>query len=362
MGRRRSSSWIPEGRPGGAADGSFQVEVESARYPPATFALGKERRRVESTELPLLELFPGGRIHIVVWDEKTNAPCLGCTLSIDLPGSSRRLPLMATDQDGELVTPLLEPGQYRVALDEVQSLGSMVRVRSGDNVRNAIVEPGKTASVSFGEKRGTLEVAFVPALPADWSLRVQGAFQSEGRGGPHRRRRGGGGSRSPGVPTPLGTRPARSLTAGSGKWFRCRGGRDICFLTSRMTYQAILLGIDGTLVDSNEAHIDAWAQALREAGFEVGHEQIRPLIGMGGDNLLPAAVGIDKWVTLPTMSKPPGGREWPSSPCAPAASPTTIWPVPWRSTTMPPTSWPAMTPLLWRLPLTPAPPAHNLTS
>jgi HAD superfamily hydrolase (TIGR01509 family) len=61
-----------------------------------------------------------------------------------------------------------------------------------------------------------------------------------------------------------------------------------------MSYRAVLLDIDGTLVDSNEAHVAAWVEALREGGYEVSAERIRPLIGMGGDHLLPAAVGLDK--------------------------------------------------------------------
>ncbi len=61
-----------------------------------------------------------------------------------------------------------------------------------------------------------------------------------------------------------------------------------------MRYRGILLDIDGTLVDSNEAHVEAWVQALHENGYEVSKEKIRPLIGMGSDNLLPAAVGVDK--------------------------------------------------------------------
>jgi phosphoglycolate phosphatase-like HAD superfamily hydrolase len=49
-----------------------------------------------------------------------------------------------------------------------------------------------------------------------------------------------------------------------------------------------LLDIDGTLVASNDAHARAWVDALREAGFEVPFDRVRPLIGMGADQLLPA--------------------------------------------------------------------------
>ena len=54
----------------------------------------------------------------------------------------------------------------------------------------------------------------------------------------------------------------------------------------------ILLDIDGTLVDSNDAHAKAWQEALDEEGFDTPYSLIRPLIGMGGDNLLPALLGI----------------------------------------------------------------------
>jgi len=55
-----------------------------------------------------------------------------------------------------------------------------------------------------------------------------------------------------------------------------------------------ILDVDGTLVDSNDAHARAWVDAFRELGFDVPYDKVRPLIGMGGDNLLPVAVGIEE--------------------------------------------------------------------
>ena len=52
--------------------------------------------------------------------------------------------------------------------------------------------------------------------------------------------------------------------------------------------------MDGTLLDSNAAHVHAWVEALREHGHEVSEKDIWPWVGMGGDNLLPAAVRISK--------------------------------------------------------------------
>ncbi len=57
---------------------------------------------------------------------------------------------------------------------------------------------------------------------------------------------------------------------------------------------ALLFDLDGTLIDSNDAHARSWEQALRGAGYPVPIERIRDLIGMGGDNLLPAAIRVEE--------------------------------------------------------------------
>jgi HAD superfamily hydrolase (TIGR01509 family) len=54
----------------------------------------------------------------------------------------------------------------------------------------------------------------------------------------------------------------------------------------------VLLDVDGTLIDSNDAHARAWSDALAEVGRNVPASDIRPLIGMGGDKLLPK-LGLD---------------------------------------------------------------------
>src|SRR5436305_7903140 len=57
--------------------------------------------------------------------------------------------------------------------------------------------------------------------------------------------------------------------------------------------RGVLLDVDGTLVDSNDAHAHAWVAAFAEAGVEVPFDRVRRLIGKGGDKLLPEASGID---------------------------------------------------------------------
>ena len=55
--------------------------------------------------------------------------------------------------------------------------------------------------------------------------------------------------------------------------------------------RGVLLDIDGTLLDSNDAHATAWVEALRDVGLDVPFEQVRPMIGMGGDKVVPALTG-----------------------------------------------------------------------
>jgi len=54
-----------------------------------------------------------------------------------------------------------------------------------------------------------------------------------------------------------------------------------------MALQGVLLDIDGTLILSNDIHAQAWVEAFAAFGYEVPFDQVRPLIGMGGDRIIP---------------------------------------------------------------------------
>ncbi|MET0795408.1 MAG: HAD family hydrolase [Polyangiaceae bacterium] len=51
--------------------------------------------------------------------------------------------------------------------------------------------------------------------------------------------------------------------------------------------KAVLLDVDGTLVDSNDAHAQAWQTVFERNGFPATFERVRELIGKGGDKLVP---------------------------------------------------------------------------
>lgn len=91
--------------------------------------------------------------------------------------------------------------------------------------------------------------------------------------------------------------------------------------------RAVILDIDGTLIDSNDAHARAFVEAADELGIEgAGFGSIREMIGMGGDKLIPRAFGFEEESArgerlsrrkgeifrdryLPSLRPTPGARE-----------------------------------------------------
>ena len=56
--------------------------------------------------------------------------------------------------------------------------------------------------------------------------------------------------------------------------------------------RGVLLDIDGTLLDSNDAHARAWVEAFEGAGLSLPFSLVREKIGKGGDNLLWDLAGL----------------------------------------------------------------------
>jgi HAD superfamily hydrolase (TIGR01509 family) len=54
---------------------------------------------------------------------------------------------------------------------------------------------------------------------------------------------------------------------------------------------AVLLDLDGTLVDSVFVHVVAWSKALLDGGYDVPMWRIHAAIGMGSDRLVPWLLG-----------------------------------------------------------------------
>jgi HAD superfamily hydrolase (TIGR01509 family) len=55
----------------------------------------------------------------------------------------------------------------------------------------------------------------------------------------------------------------------------------------KVVVKAVIFDVDGTLVDSNDLHVQAWQEAFRGCGKEVDYEELHEQMGKGGDQLMP---------------------------------------------------------------------------
>src|SRR3954469_25243890 len=58
-----------------------------------------------------------------------------------------------------------------------------------------------------------------------------------------------------------------------------------------MALDALIFDIDGTLIDSNPAHVEAWRIAFERHGYRIARDRIEVEIGKGGDKLVPDVLG-----------------------------------------------------------------------
>jgi HAD superfamily hydrolase (TIGR01509 family) len=91
--------------------------------------------------------------------------------------------------------------------------------------------------------------------------------------------------------------------------------------------RGVALDVDGTLLLSNDAHAHAWVEAFKAFGYDIPYDRIRPLIGLGGDKLMPKIApglttkeGVGKEISerrrhlvieryAPTLEPSPGARQ-----------------------------------------------------
>jgi HAD superfamily hydrolase (TIGR01509 family) len=74
--------------------------------------------------------------------------------------------------------------------------------------------------------------------------------------------------------------------------------------------EAILLDIDGTLVDSNDKHTDCWVEAFAHFDKQVPWDEIRGQIGKGGDLLVPDTMNAREMMKFGEKLKKYRGELW----------------------------------------------------
>ena len=60
-----------------------------------------------------------------------------------------------------------------------------------------------------------------------------------------------------------------------------------------MALDAVIFDLDGTLLDTNEAHAQSWVRSFERHGYKMFADRVRPEMGKGGDNLVPSVLGED---------------------------------------------------------------------
>ncbi|HVR95548.1 MAG TPA: carboxypeptidase regulatory-like domain-containing protein [Thermoanaerobaculia bacterium] len=131
-----------------ASEEALLLEVRAEGYPPASVKVAPERQA--SGEPLEVELLPGGRVHVSPWDEESDIPCTGCSVSLMVGGRSHSL---VTDTQREALSELLAPDQYQVSLVRMRSLGGVVQVSGGD------AAPSRPAQRRLGHPQDSFSVA-----------------------------------------------------------------------------------------------------------------------------------------------------------------------------------------------------------
>ncbi len=75
---------------------------------------------------------------------------------------------------------------------------------------------------------------------------------------------------------------------------RVKEGQSFYTGESMAHIHSVIFDVDGTIVDSNDAHAHAWVEAMAANGYQIAFEKVRPLIVMGGDKVLPETLRLDK--------------------------------------------------------------------
>jgi membrane protein len=74
--------------------------------------------------------------------------------------------------------------------------------------------------------------------------------------------------------------------------------------------EALLLDIDGTLIDSNDKHTDCWVEAFAQFDKDVPWDVVRGQIGKGGDLLVPDLLNAREMMKFGEKLKKKRGALW----------------------------------------------------
>jgi hypothetical protein len=157
----------------GPAAGPLRLEDRAPGFAALRVDVPETVRSLDAEPYEIV-LDPAGWIVAHVWDGSADAPCAGCRVSLSGPGEPQSL---VTDGTGTARSEPLAPGTWRASLARLRGYGAVVTRSGGDDSRTAMVRPGATAEVRFGEPEESLEIVLVPppVEASGWRLMVRDA-------------------------------------------------------------------------------------------------------------------------------------------------------------------------------------------
>ncbi|MGH8545861.1 MAG: carboxypeptidase-like regulatory domain-containing protein [Gammaproteobacteria bacterium] len=168
-----------EGRFVVSVGADYELEVEAEGYVPVR--VSGETLKGSSEDNPSeIPLSKGGRVHVMAWDDATGAQCVGCSVAIvPLAPVASGGDSLITNSEGEALSKALAPGRYGVGLERVRSLGTLVTVSGGGDLKGVNVPAGETVSIELGRARRTVRIRTLPLLHHSWRLRLSGQRENQ---------------------------------------------------------------------------------------------------------------------------------------------------------------------------------------
>jgi hypothetical protein len=142
------------------------LAVTAQGYPTARRPVAFDQ--LDSEQQLVIELSEGGRLFISAWDDETDFPCAGCSVSVSAPGS--RIASLITDSNGEAQSAPLAPGTYNVSLGRLRTTGMVFQMSGGDAQRWVDVKAGVTTHVQLGSPPTEVEVHLTATPSPEWTL------------------------------------------------------------------------------------------------------------------------------------------------------------------------------------------------
>lgn len=145
------------------ADARTRVRVEANGYAAVEAAIDADAT---------IRLPHPGSLDLLVWDDATGEPCVGCTM---IATSSHGVVSGITNGQGRVLLERLAPGKHQVTRERVTSTSRGITVSGGADTQTVAVRQNETTHVEIGTRLRLVKVVVEPAPAAAFELRAHGS-------------------------------------------------------------------------------------------------------------------------------------------------------------------------------------------